>query len=715
MNKHDWPHLILGLFLTAVVACRPITEEDPNILVTELAPVTIPATAIASQPTVTPTTLTPVSTRTSTPVNTAPPQPTAVPTRDLRQDWHVAGDETTGMQVAVPPDWLNLSSQLDVATATNQLGLTTLFLVDSERTGASLLSGKSIEMGAFVMGVMSSQDSSLASPRGLLNTLLTQLGVSIVNNIRSVTAASAAGPVAGAMADILGDPVGFPAVDGQNFQVRLLLFPMVQAEEEGVTNQVILLMGAAADDWARYDELFNRIAATAIVYEEQANIAIGAGNVNVVGELQNTVPVQAALSVGMQDVWTFTASDGRYATLNLVADSADLDLRLTIFDASGQVVTTVDNGYTGDTEIAADILLMKDGRYFVEVDEFFDKAGRYTLSLNLNDEPLYSGGGRILIGQTIQSHLPPGQHLWRFTGTAGQIVSIVLIPDDEKLDGILNLYGPDGRRLAALDEGFSGDAELISGFSLPVTGEYTIFVSSFADAGGAYSLSLDEGGEFTQNFYEAGDLFYGDVRQENLQSLEVHAWYFTGQASDMVTIKVMPLDPWLDVDVWLLDENVERLAAQDQFLAGEAEIIHATLPAEGQYVILVRDFFGEVSRYEIELNGTMGQPTQYAGMLSYGESVGAALPSETPIYWLFSGSQGDVIDVTLTPVDDVDFLFSLQDPAGNVVAQVDAASLGDAEQLSSFTLTANGNWRIVVETFFAEGGAYSLLVERESQ
>jgi hypothetical protein len=504
--------------------------------------------------------------------------------------------------------------------------------------------------------------------------------------------------------------MGFPIVEGQDFQMRLLLFPIGQDVQTSVTTHAILLMGATADDWLLYEETFNRIGNSLTVYKVPSNFAIG-GTANIVGELQNMVPVQAILSAGVKDVWTFVANNGRYATLSLSTETADLDLRLAILNASGQIITVADNGFTGDTEIAADVLLETDGRYFVEVDDFFDNSGRYTLSLSLTDEPLYSGGGRIWSGQTIQSVLPPGQHLWSFEGTAGQTVSIVLIPDNEQLDAILNLYGPDGRRLVALDEGFSGDAEVISGFELPVTGEYTILVSSFADAGGAYSLSLDEGGEVTENFYEAGDISYGEKRQESLQPLEAHIWYFSGQTGDEVTAKVMPLDPWLDIDVWLLNANVERLAAQDSFLAGESETVVLTLPTDGQYVILVRDFFGETGRYEIELNGTTSQPPVYAGTLNYGEAVGISLTAEGPVFWLFEGSEGETIDIQLTPVDEVDFLFMLQTPEGETVARVDEASLGNAESLQGFRLTADGSWRIVVETFFAEGGAYSLLVQ----
>jgi hypothetical protein len=52
---------------------------------------------------------------------------------------------------------------------------------------------------------------------------------------------------------------------------------------------------------------------------------------------------------------------------------------------------TIDNGYTGDMEIAADILLVDDARYFVQVDEFFEKSGRYTL----RTRPIFPGAKQV--------------------------------------------------------------------------------------------------------------------------------------------------------------------------------------------------------------------------------------------------------------------------------------------------------------------------------
>jgi hypothetical protein len=704
--------LLIGLLLTAVIACRPSTEEDSDVPGTEPVPLTTPAIAQPLTATPTPDELTAIP----APKETATPQPTAAPPEPLSNDneWRTIGSEATGLQFTMPAGWSNLSGQLDVPAAANQLGLTTLFLADNERTGTSLLAGKEIGMGAFVLAVIADRSPGNVSPTNDLAELLTQMGVSPLATISTAVAQSSSGTTIGAVAEFTGEPMGFPLVAGQSFQMRLYLFPIYDGNGALLPDtQALILQGATADDWPQFSGDFNRMGETIVVYDVQSGLTINDGTVNIVGELATQALFRATLQAGITDVWTFAATDGRYATLTLSSDNGDLDLRLTIIDANGQTVMTIDNGYTGDMEIAADILLVDDARYFVQVDEFFEKSGRYTLSLSLTDEPLLSTGGRLRIGQTVESELLGSQHIWSFEGTAEQIVSIVLQPEDEKFDAILNVYGPDGKRLVALDEGFSGDAEIATGLELPITGEYIIVVLGFADEGGAYSLSLDEGGETTLNFYDAGDILYGEMKQETLQAFEAHAWFFEGKAGDEVMVKVSPLNGRLDLDIWLLNSRTERLTTSDAFLAGSPETIMWQLPADEQYIVVVRDFFGEAGDYVIEVNGRTIPPASFAGTLTYGEPITPTLAPETSVFWQFDGEEGDTVDIFLTPLNDVDFLFTLEDPTGKQVLRVDAASLGNPESYRGFVLTADGFWRIVVTTFFNDGGVYILQVEQE--
>ena len=287
-----------------------------------------------------------------------------------------------------------------------------------------------------------------------------------------------------------------------------------------------------------------------------------------------------------------------------------------------------------------------------------------------------------------------------------------MLTPENQFDAILDVYGPDGTRLAALDEGFSGDAEVVAGLTLPLTGEYSILVRSFAGEGGSYSLSLDEGSDSTTNFYDAGDLVLGQTAQETLRENEAHAWFFTGRAGDEMFITVNPLTNNLDLDLWLLDENVNRLAEQDALLAGEPEMIEFVLPEDGQYLILVRDFFGESGRYEISLRANQVAAPDVAGTISYGTTDSGSLQANQTVVWYFEAEDGDVIDIELTPESsDSDLLFIVYDPAGNQIWSVDAAEAGEAEQVLAYPVMSEGRWSIVVKEFFGESAGYTLSLD----
>ena len=514
--------------------------------------------------------------------------------------------------------------------------------------------------------------------------------------------------VSGAFLDLQGTPLLFNN-SGNDVRTRIYLFSAALGGSLSQQTQALFVMSSANEQWPQHVATFEKIADSIVLHNIYADIIIQDGSANVLGSLGQQDLVNGELTASSKDVWTFSLPGPRYANITLSPDNKDIDLILSLISPTGQTVTRIDNGYAGDTEIMIDNLLQESGLYVVEVNEFFGDPGRYTMSLVLTEEPLFGGGGRLTPGQTIQSTLARGaQHIWTFTGNAQEIVSIVLTPENQ-FDAILDIYGPDGSRLAALDEGFSGDAEVVAALELPLTGEYDIRVRSFAGEGGSYSLSLDEGGDSTNNFYDAGDLASGQVAQETLQQNEAHAWFFTGRVGDEVTITVDPLTPNLDLDIWLLDSNINRLAEEDNFLAGESETIEFVLPEDGQYLILVRDFFGEAGQYEIRLQTEQPPSPDEAGMLDFGTAVSGTLQPNQTVVWYFEAEDGDEIDIELIPGDaTADLLFIVYDPAGNQIWSIDAAQAGEPEAINAYPVMIEGQWRIVVREFFGEAADYTL-------
>lgn len=723
MTKHNWSALFLGLMLSSAVACRPIAEEDPVQETIELPTATSSATAIAQQPTAT-------SEPPVRPTSAPPLSPTPEPTIGAKVvsvlEWRRIGDDTTALEMAVPSKWVDLSGQIDVSEATSRLGLIVLLAADSSRTGSSILAGKAVSSGAFVAGMILNQDVAADDPVSALSQLIADSGIkpdmigapSPFQTPRFLGPSpgdSLAADVFGASADVAGDPAGLIAEGAGDLRTRIVLFPFDHfGEMVGTRTHAVILQSAPASQWNLFDEVFELMAGSVVMRDPDEGFSINDGGANLLGSLAGMEAVNGRLDNDSNDIWTFEADDNQYATFTLTPIDADIDLTLSIIGPTGELLSRVDNGYAGDAEVSADLFIVDQGTYLVEVGEFFGNSGRYALSLIINEEPLFGSTGRIVAGQGIQSELlENARQSWTFEGTAGQTVSIILSPNTDQMDMILELFGPEGQRLLSLDEGFSGDAEVIAGYVLPVTGEYTLRVRSFAGNGGTYSLSLDEGGENTLNYFDAGDLSDGNVASELLRANEAHAWFFEGRVGEEISIEITPLSEELDVDVWLLDPNVTKLAAADDFAAGEPESIHSVLTQDGQYIVLVRDFYGQPGGYEISFTAMLANAPTIAGTLAFGNPLTDTLEAGQSTLWYFRADVDDILEIRLVPLDeDDDLLFILQDPAANTVLEVDTAVAGLPEELNNFKITSNGRWRLIIKEFFADAADYTLAINR---
>ncbi len=593
MNSGVLARLLLGfIFIFALGCSRQNREVEQNLA--PLPPVNTPEAVPANREEAVPA-------GTANSGNAPPPTPfpaTAV------SGWRILGNEKTGLQLAAPPDWVNLTGAIDTAVATNQLGLIVLLTADSEQTGGSLLGGKPLESGAYAAGLISRLDLPPTTPQAALSRLVAEFNLAPANSAPpiAVTVANAAGgQIPGAYVDLIGSPLPFSQSNAAELRTRLYLFTSALGGAVGRQTQALFLFTAPAAQWAQYAAEFEQMADSLVIHNIYNNYVLSDGSANVVGRLGERDMVNGRLEAGVKDVWTFRLEEPRYATISVTPEDKALDFTWTLYSPAGQTIAAIDNGYAGDAEVMTDQLLTDTGLYVVEIGEFFNAPGGYTMSLTLAKEPLFGGGGEIQIGQTLESALAPkAVHNWIFTGSAGELITAVLTPQDQ-FDAILQLYGPDGRQLINLDEGYSGDAELFSGVELPLTGQYTLVVSSFAGNGGRYALSLDAGGDNTANFYDAGDLAYGERKQETFQPYEAHVWFFTGRAGDNIAVQAAPLDDNLDLDVWLLDAAANRLAAQDAAQAGGAETVAFTLTQDGQYLIFIREVFGSAGPYEVSL------------------------------------------------------------------------------------------------------------------
>ncbi len=169
------------------------------------------------------------------------------------------------------------------------------------------------------------------------------------------------------------------------------------------------------------------------------------------------------------------------------------------------------------------------------------------------------------------------------------------------------------------------------------------------------------------------------------------------------------------MDIWLLDPELRQLDTKDELLSGEPEKIEQSLPVNGVYLVLIREFFGEPGEYEISLDATGGTVLEIAGSISYSQTITGTLPAGKQVGWTFSGRVDEVINVIVSPVEaDRDLVLVLQDPRGIPVATIDGSLAGVPEQLEAFRLTSDGRWMIIIQEFFNEGSRYQIQLFRQS-
>jgi hypothetical protein len=583
MKKRCW---VLGILLGMAVACQPLPVEKEATS----APTRLPPT-----PTAGPTpTFPPLETNTPRPTNPIPPTLTPKPTSYAPRP---VSSPNGIIEITIPTTWVDTRDRLLDAIKEPDFGRELLFFTDSVNTAEQIISGGNLGTGAYVVGYLPALDPLTSSPAAALAAWVgdaagtAAVAPVVINGIDAAFIDLAGGPAENA-------PDLFPTPSEPRQQRVILLARPVSAEP------VIIQMGATTAMWPDYEPLFTEMMAT-IKIQPPGMETVGDREIPTAnqGVLTSGRASNGRLTTGMVDIWSFTAPAGQYATISITPRDDTLDLTFFLVSPSGQTLVNVDSGYAGDTETRTDLILEEEGTYLIGIQEFFGTAGPYQISLVLAGEPQFGTGGPITIGQVIMGDLPAGQEqVWTFSGIAGDVVSVILEPEANDFDILLELRDPAGNIMVSLDEGFAGDAEIISGISLPITGEYALHVRGFGGAGGPYSLSLAAGGEETENFYDAGDLTYGADEQEALRSNEAHAWFFNGSTGDEIEIVVTPTDEELDMHIWLLDPDVNRIAEQDAYFAGRAEIIRTILPRDGQYIILIREFTGRAGNYAVRLS-----------------------------------------------------------------------------------------------------------------
>jgi len=461
-------------------------------------------------------------------------------------------------------------------------------------------------------------------------------------------------------------------------------------------------LGASPEqDWASYKPIVMDVFASLEFFPPEVPEPVERGAIRP-GET-----VRGELPLGGKDIWTFGAQEGQYVTIQAEAIVAgDLDTYLELYDGDGAMLVEDDDGGEGTNSRVLDFRIDDSDTYYVHVSAYGGE-GDYRLGLEIADEP--SGGGQIEYGEAVRAMMSGGgEHTWEFSGGEGDEISIAMNTVEGELDCYLELYSSDEELLTYDDDSGGSLNSLIEYYVLPADGLYRIVASDLSGESGEYELTL----EIAQLEIQ-GSLSPDQIVAATLEPASRHHWLFEGETGDIVTISMTALDTDLDAYLELFAPSGELVTMDDDSGAdSNAAIVEFELAHTGTYRVVARAYNDEqAGKYELTLE--MAQ-LAIEGTLAYDQAVTAVLKPGEHHHWLFEGTAGKVVSISIVAVDeDMDTYLELFAPNGERVMTDDDSGGDSNAAILMFELPLNGTYRVVARGYSdVDTGTYELILTR---
>lgn len=299
--------------------------------------------------------------------------------------------------------------------------------------------------------------------------------------------------------------------------------------------------------------------------------------------------VNGSLAGGQSETWELIHSGPDTLDIIVEPEGVDFDIVVDVIDGAGNSVLpggAVDESFV--TERLTGIALDGDGSYYVLVSGFDESAtGGYSLWVIPSILSGTNPGSQVQATDEIEA--AETEHFFPFEAPIADLFVAAIVESlDEEFDAVLGLYDDDTEALLEeVDLSFTKEYLI---FDLPTAGNYYFKVTGYEGSTGPYEITLS--GQEAITFYLAS----GDDVNGVLATNGQNDYIYNNEAGTTLTIVVRP-DAGVDAVIEILgsDGNIQQGA--DNTLAGEAEELTFTFPADGRYLIRVRSYGGEPGEY----------------------------------------------------------------------------------------------------------------------
>ena len=259
------------------------------------------------------------------------------------------------------------------------------------------------------------------------------------------------------------------------------------------------------------------------------------------GLLTNGANATGTISLGDVDMWSFPANKGD--NINLRVGTTNFNAWLQLFGPDGRLLVSGTDDGTTDAFID-NYTTTNSGTFTVLVSSWFSGGvGTYALHLAQIPEPFIvpagGAGGPLTNGADATGTITLGDiAMWSFPANTGDNINLRL--GTMNFNGLLELFGPDGRLLASGTEDGTTDA-FIDNYTTTNSGTFTVLVSSWFSGGtGTYALHLGQIPEpFIVPVGNEGGKMMGNTNYDGTFNLgDLNMWAFTACTGDSINLQL---------------------------------------------------------------------------------------------------------------------------------------------------------------------------------
>ena len=216
-----------------------------------------------------------------------------------------------------------------------------------------------------------------------------------------------------------------------------------------------------------------------------------------------------------------------------------------------------------------------------------------------------------------------------------------------------------------------------------------------------------------QDLNNKGLLDFEDLAMASLTSGSIDNWTIRVDSIDSITITVAPAASVNIVLSVLDDTGAAVIDRHNEASAGEVETItDLNLTQPGLYQLYITAEPNDQTNYALMILDSESYDFTFKGNLSDSSPRTDSLKADNDHFWFFSASDGENINISVTPIGEADPYLEFYGSDGARLLTIDNTGSGETETLENYSILANGMYAIRVGEFDFAAMSYQITLSK---